>query len=428
MKTINSLFMVAALTMAPAFVNAQWSAIRFDQHNNFNKVHAVNGNNAFFVGQDQMTYDNFFMRSNDGGGTWDSIPLTVGADNFQMTEVFFVDMNNGFLGGRKNNVNQSLKKTIDNGTTWTDITPDPSQVEPISAVYFVNASQGFATCGTTFYATSNGGTTWASSTLTFIPSDLNFLNANVGYASGTFGSNIAVVMKTIDGGVTWTQSLLAQDVNMFVANNALLNVVDANVAFTAMEWTNKLFRTVDGGATWDTMICDSVLQISDFHFNSADSGHVLSAYGQLFSTTDGGLTWALQYATEWGFYGPSIYLNSLCFSDGIGYVCGSSGLIKRFDVDISGIAGHQVETGSMNVFPNPCYGMQNLSIETNGMSGDASLLIMNNLGQVVYTENVTNIENKRLITVSALNLAAGTYTVMLSGEKQKQTARVVIAE
>lgn len=429
MKNFNTLLMVAAMMMAPVLANAQWSAVRFDSANVFRKIHAPNPNDVFSIGTDPFFGEYFLLRSADGGTNWDSIALNTGADDYQVAELFFVDANNGFIGGRKNNVNQNLQKTIDNGTTWTDITPDVNVTEPISALHFVDAQTGFAACGQIFYSTVNGGTTWTTTLLSFVAQDIYFFDALTGYACGDVAQNLpAVVMKTIDGGVTWTQVHSNYDPNLFVSTNEWLNVVDANTIFTSQQWTNKMYRTTDAGATWDTIVCDSVMQIVDFHFESADSGHVLSSMGQLFYTNDAGATWQLAYSAEWGLYGPTVMFFSLHFTQGVGYVCGSSGLIKRFDQNLNGVHEPLQNVGALNVFPSPCYGAQNITVQSSGMKGDCSLWIMNTLGEVVYFENIQNVESRSAITLSSARLATGSYTVVLHNDVQKQTAKLIIAE
>jgi hypothetical protein len=54
MKTIKQTLMVAALAMAPVITNAQWSAVRYDQHNTFTKVFAATANDVFVIGVDRI--------------------------------------------------------------------------------------------------------------------------------------------------------------------------------------------------------------------------------------------------------------------------------------------------------------------------------------------------------------------------------------
>lgn len=428
MKTINNFIMVAALIIAPA-AKAQWNAVRFDHLNTFQKVYNVDANNAFVLGNESSNYECFFLRTSNGGATWDSIGLNTPNTLYQLNELFFVDVNTGFIGGMKNSSTQVLLKTTDNGTTWNDVTPSPGSPNPLSAVFFVSTSIGYATAGSTFYATTDGGVTWTSNALSFIPLDLNFTSVTEGFACGTSGGNPAVNMKTTDGGVTWTSSLVVNAPMLFVPACELLNVIDANTAFTSLQYTNKLFRTVNGGASWDTIVCDSVFSVIDFHFNSADSGYVLSDDGRLFYTSDAGATWAMQYATEWGFYGPSIYLYSLSFADGVGYMCGSNGLIKRYDEAVAGVHEAVLQTQvSVTVFPNPCYGSQNISLMVPGMSGECLVTITDLSGRTVHEQFVFATEGSPIVFRGALNLPDGVYSVRISGDNQSGTAQFVVNE
>lgn len=429
MKTFNTLIMVAALAMAPVAANAQWSAVRFDSSNTFSNVYAATPNDVFVLGTEPVNGEYFMLRTADGGTTWDSIALNSGMNQFQMFEIYFPDVNNGFIGGRKNNATQSLRKTTDNGTTWTDVTPEPTSIETISSIYFLDAQTGWATSGFNLYTTSNGGSTWTTSVLGFLPQDIYFVDATTGYAcGGNAFSTPAVVMKTTDGGQTWNEVLSNYDANLFVSTNAFLNVVDANTIFTAQQWTNKLFRTTNAGATWDTIVCDSAFEVIDFHFNSADSGQVLTSMGQIYYTNDAGATWALAYATQWGFYGPSVYLYSLDFAQGVGYVCGSNGLVKRFDANLSSVGEHHSSQGTLKVYPNPCYQYQNVRILCEGLTGDCDVTVYNTLGEIVYTDQVKDVQTLYYIELKEVSFLSGLYTVEVTNGTQKQTSEFIISE
>ncbi len=403
--------------------------MRFDSANIFRNIFAATPNDVFSTGTDPNFGKYFLLRSDDGGTTWDSIVLNTGADDYQVYELFFADANNGFIGGRKNNATQNMQKTIDNGTTWTDITPDPSSIETISSIYFLDANAGWATSGQNLYTTVNGGTSWTTVDMNFYAQDIYFTNTLDGFAAGGDTMSLpAYVMKTVDGGLTWTPVLTNTDGNVFVNSNNYLNVVDANTMFTAQEWTNKLYRTTDAGATWDTIICDSAYAIVDFHFESADSGHVLTDMGQLFYTNDAGATWNLGYSAEWGLYGPSVIFYSLNFSQGVGYVCGSSGLIKRFDKLLSGVSEMNTEPSLLTVFPNPCYRLPYFSIGMKGLVGESIVVITNSIGQIVFEETIQNSEMNEFHDVAIAEFAAGMYSVVMMNQNQTRTNKLIIAD
>ena len=93
MKKLTNIFSFALLA-APMIANAQWSAVRFDQHNTFQTVHNPTANNVFVLGNEPMNYDCFLIRSNTSGSSWDSISFNTPTDSYQFSELYFVDENN----------------------------------------------------------------------------------------------------------------------------------------------------------------------------------------------------------------------------------------------------------------------------------------------------------------------------------------------
>jgi len=144
------------LAIIPQFLLAQWSLVRFDEHNFFTKVVTVTPGSTVIAGIDGVANGSFIMRSNDGGTTWDSIGLNNPVNTYSISEMHFTDVQNGYAGGLKNN-SQCLLKTTDNGSTWTEATPDISMIEPLTALSFVNTLSGFVSDGTNLYKTFDGG-------------------------------------------------------------------------------------------------------------------------------------------------------------------------------------------------------------------------------------------------------------------------------
>lgn len=427
MNKLTAVFISALLL--PLAMNAQWSAVHFDSANIFRVIQAVTPNDVFATGTTPNTGEYFIYRTGDGGATWDSIGINATTDEYQVGEIYFPDATNGFIGGRKNHSDENLLKTTDNGTTWTDVTPDPNSTYAVSGIYFLDPQQGWVTAYRDLYITANAGASWTTVHLDFIPSDIHFTSPLIGYAAGgDTMTSAAVIMKTLDGGLTWSPVLTNYDVNVFVNSDNNFCFVNSTTILASQDWTNKIYRTQDGGATWDSIICDSATQITDFHFTSADSGQVLTSMGQIFYTNDAGATWNLAYATAWGFYGPSVYFFSLSFSQGVGYVCGTSGLIKRYDHNLLSVNEQLQATGSLTAAPNPCYGDPAILIYSNGINGDCSLWIVNALGEVVYFENIPGVNNGVEVSVNRAQFAAGTYTVIFQNDTQKQTTQFIIAD
>ena len=414
MKTMIHRSQLLALFMfMPCFLSAQWNMVRFDEYNFFTNVATTAPSSAIVSGMDPMG-GSFIMRTNDGGTTWDSIVVNSPGSTYTISELCFTDNDNGFAGGTKNTF-QALLKTTDNGSTWSDITPDPSSINQINAISFTDPSIGYATDETNLYQTLNSGSTWTTTVPGFGIKDINFLDANNGYACGEFVPN-AVVMKTNDGGQTWSNVLSATF--QFFANSSMqkLDVITTDVVYCSALYTTNLFRTTDGGMTWDTITLSQIYGIQDYDFVNALEGHVLSTMGEIYGTVDGGQTWVLEYAVASGSYGPSVFLNSISFAGTTGYVCGSNGLIKKYTLSPTGL--QQPIGNTISWYPNPLSGNQ--SLQLTGIVGAYRLRVFNNEGQVVYSNN--KMQNNQL----ALNLPSGIYTMEVISDQNTFRDKIVI--
>ena len=415
--SINCLLFILTVLL-PEMVTAQWNMVRFDTHNYFTKAYTVTPNNAVVTGLDAGT-GSFLLRSNNGGLSWDSIALNL-TGNYQLHDLFFTDINNGYAGGLKN-ANEALIKTSDNGSTWSEITPDPLSSNPITSISFIDPQNGFVAGQSSIYKTIDGGVNWTSVSPGFAISDISFLDMINGYACGEANTN-AIVMKTNDGGQTWSNLLTVTSPLVFVNNMEKLVVVNQNIIFSSFQYLNTLYRTINGGLSWDTITLPLIYAIQDYDFVDANIGHVLSSMGEIFGTIDGGLTWNLEYAVASGAYGPSVFLNSISFSGTTGYVCGSNGLIKKYSVS-TGIDDHNLAE-SVSLYPNPVSASNILYI--NGITGSCTIEILNKFGQMVLKQNGKTEENQ--VMLNKIKLQAGVYTINIYNNKTRYTGKLVIVD
>ena len=110
---------------------------------------------------------------------------------------------------------------------------------------------------------------------------------------GTFGMGI---LKTIDGGITWTQSL-----NWTYQQNRgvweiVYNPLRTNTLYAAT--TEGIYKTTDGGTTWN-LSCN-VKMAMDLQIHKVDTNIVLCGVGNMTSlnkgvyrTTNSGTTWSI---------------------------------------------------------------------------------------------------------------------------------------
>ncbi|MFC4263723.1 YCF48-related protein [Ferruginibacter yonginensis] len=124
---------------------------------------------GFAVGSRNAVY-----RTLDGGVTWTSVnpfpALNEGPTGFpnafiNYTEVEALDANTVFVVGNMfTNVGiKRIYKSTDAGTTWTDISGNISTIFPVGNVIGLrmhDANNGYVTCGSSLFKTTNGGATW----------------------------------------------------------------------------------------------------------------------------------------------------------------------------------------------------------------------------------------------------------------------------
>ena len=150
------------------------------------------------------------------------------------------------------------------------------------------------------WKTTDGGNSWASlysSMPTMGVSDMvvNPLNPNTVYVctgdkDGHDNFSIGVI-KSTDGGVTWTTTPLGWTVNSFhFARSILINPLDTNSLTLATDL--GIYKSYDGAATWHFVVAGDYQQIL---YNPTDTNKVYGTTGgtyvQIQRSVDGGITW-----------------------------------------------------------------------------------------------------------------------------------------
>lgn len=209
---------------------------------------------------------------------------------------------------------------------WRKITGVPNTF--YNEVYFTSRSTGWVTTqGATVLRTTDGGSTWQSSTLPGATisanRDLCFLNASVGFVSGQDS-----LWKTTNGGVSWvgigpparrTGSAVAWFADV---NNGVLGVGDC------ADTTITFYRTTDGGTNWSSVT-----------YSASPSGtavggitHVSGVYtvacegGKFYTSTDGGASWSYSNTGSSGWQEDLIAIGTaLYIASANGTACGTAG-------------------------------------------------------------------------------------------------------
>jgi photosystem II stability/assembly factor-like uncharacterized protein len=205
--------------------------------------------------------------------------------------------------------NDKLLKTVNGGTTWTSV--NTGYNGSWWSIYFINESIGMVGGYNGISRTTDGGTTWTYTNLLtasgldpgtdyFHIYSIHFVDASNGWAVGTNG----IILKTVDGGATWTKRSYKNDPTP-VSDVVLYSVFffDVNNGFIGGQ-NGKLYKTSNAGASWTEIPSGTNVNITDITFTSATRGFFTAPYylGSIFETSNGGATWDIANVPSYEYF------------------------------------------------------------------------------------------------------------------------------
>jgi photosystem II stability/assembly factor-like uncharacterized protein len=188
--------------------------------------------------------------------------------------------------------------------------------------------------GTADYFVSNdAGRTWVVSDLrkfAYALVDVAFLSDSIGLIGGMSPAPIdaggATILKTNDGGRTWRTVFTSLDGRGFVWK---LFPVSDRLIYAAMQSQDGVYRlakSADGGDHWAVLVVARDRPggpgIQAVGFASADTGWVGGFFEGMFRTVDGGATW--QYVSV-----PDRNINRVVRVGEAMFTAGSEGILRR---------------------------------------------------------------------------------------------------
>ena len=192
-----------------------------------------------------LTSDRLFYRTTDGGQNWTKItnllPIPRGGN-----QIVFTDQQTGYIAGATDTIAYLLKST-DGGGSWQS---QGTFTYPLTSVYFFNNNVGFAGDKKgNIFKTTDAGENWNqvhNAQFDDVIQGFSFPSENIGYAVGETNGH---VFKTTDGGNNWLEtdqiypSSLGTDILFINENVGYISCFDYNDPY-------EMLKTTDGGATW----------------------------------------------------------------------------------------------------------------------------------------------------------------------------------
>lgn len=339
----------------------------------------------------------------DGGKTWTGLS----AQGFR--DYDFFDDTYGFGASI---VGRSMGYTSDGGATWSKITPPTSNsLWAVSAVgprtaYFTG------TCGV-LWKTTNGGLTVRvlnSGTYDLI-TDVMFSNEN----TGIIVMQLDGIAKTTNGGLTWKT---VHSNSSLKRTYTEMHFVDDNLGFVLGKDRDEggfVMKTTDGGDTWTQLnIHANSAYMYGIDFFDANHGVVVGNEGDLYYTADAGQTWLRQLSDRDSTNLKDVHM----FSATSAVIIGDDGFIARNEAIDQYSSIESTQLTKTQIFPNPAKDF--IAVDWSANEGDLVLYSQNG-SLVMQHVALTNGINK--IDVSGLD--PGVYVARIRSEIESNPLRFI---
>lgn len=382
----------------------QWIPTNSAPSTNLKDIYCVTENLVFAVGNNGT-----ILKTPDGGNIW---VFKTSGTNFNLEKVRFVDANIGFALGKENNTQNGIFiKTIDGGTTWTNIMNFVSTNNGQGDFTLVSANIIYFSNNGALSKSIDGGAIFQTINSSQFIQKIQFFNELKGFANNYF-----TLLKTVDGGLNWTE---IGNVDFF-NGNSLFNFVTENIGFKKIN--NQILKTIDGGNSYTFL---------------SSINHLV---GKIYASTENVL-WTV--SVEVLLNGQPNFItrietNNLNFvsridSSGVFRSVHFASPTKGFGVLYGGpifknITGTMLSTNNsindqkIKIYPNPTSIELNIAFSQKQFE-TFDVEIVDNSGKKVFYNQFQPVENIKINTES---FAKGIYFLTISTKDSKQTQKIVV--
>jgi len=365
----------------------------------------------------------FILRTTNAGQNWVQYPVPgVNA----VASISAIDGKTAWAGGVVGDGNVYF--TQDGGQSWlqqkTNINNDA-----IEGIAFPTRNTGYGVGGTLGFVikTTNGGQTWTNYTLG--PGYLytvNFLDSLNGLIAGD-----GIMYRIINGG---PGRIVQKDTSFALAVLYGCQLVSQNLEFAVGSETVTpsgpypaiIVRSKDGGKTWDKKkpVGDTTAGFEGIAFTDSLHGTVVGTSGLIFRTIDGGDTWIKQES------GVTGWLYSVSFTDSLtGTIVGSGGIILRTtNGGYSWVQpNNNLDSLSVQMYPDPANQAMNFQYNL-PVPQSVTLTIFDIAGNSVgiILNNVFQTSGMQTVPINVSQFGTGTYYYQLQTNKYFSTGQFTV--
>ncbi len=246
-----------------------------------NDVFFRNGQLGYAAAFNSLPMCGVVLKTTDGGNSWAT--QTIGGC-YSIPSIWFTGDLTGYAIANPG----KILRTVNGGDSWIPV--NSTSTQNLNSIFFASASTGYAVgLNGTILKTINSGLSWSAQTSGTSASltAVFFTSVDTGFA---VGSN-SVVLKTINGGTNWTLLSINPSSGVTYDVNSIY-FTDASTGYAACsyflmpnpQYFGALFKTTNGGFSWERMSCDTNYRLNAVFFSPNKSGYAVGVNGTIMRT------------------------------------------------------------------------------------------------------------------------------------------------
>jgi len=375
----------------PNFIvaGAQDNGINSINNGSFTQVYSADGMDAVIdpnnplIAYASIQFGNIFMKTSDGGLTWNQIP-NVGQGDWNPPFAMDVNYLDHLYFGT-----QDLNLSTNGGGNWLSIGSFPEVINDIEL---------------------------------FVP-DANYICLTLGGAL-SYPVPQTSVQRTTDGGQTWTDISAGLPILQAFPNSVAVHQNNPDiiwVTFSGFQAGQKVFQSTNGGANWNN-ISGSLPNIP-----CNDILHLGGPLDELVVASDLGVWYRNDTLSDWIVYGsglPNVIVTDLAINRATQKLRVATYGRGLWEVDLLnpiGVNITELPSDAINLYPNPTKGIFNLQSE---MEKAWHFSIYDVQGKQVY-QGQTQEAGTNLLQLSLHLLSEGTYYLRIVDESDAVLTKVL---
>jgi len=300
---------------------------------------------------------------------------------------------------------------------WVNLNPG-LEGYTLNSVFFTNDVKGYIACDRGIVLkTIDGGVTWDS-----IPTEINYTIRSVYFANQDTGiivggdkdylSHNGYIWISTDGGNTWSYT------NQLLYSTVFNSVFfyDTQRGYVVGDYST-IMQTTDGGKNWKNVYDNYYGEFYSVFFTSPDVGYAVGGAGTILTTNNGGSDWNdMNSNTSNDLY--SVYFPS----PSIGYAVGSHGTILKNNHGAGSIEEKESAASSYSLYPNPADTKITI-VDKKKMPGETDISICGVNGDILMRFRIKDL-NKVELDVSTL--LKGVYMIKIQTGSEIEVKKLVI--